>query len=221
MEILVITIGIIGAFMLNSWKEDVESGKEEQAILKQLREDLRISKTQSEELILSERTQIAIIKAALGTAEELDSLLATDLDNVAHKVFWDFGHDKPVFGYYEDLKSAGKTSLIQSEALRSQLSDLQESINALINLLDDRRSVHILRVDAISENDINFQRIAFRSLPEMDPGEHSNYADLLKDKRIRNLLAIKLELGQSVLSSQIKLDEDIGETLVMVEKEIK
>lgn len=224
LEVLVITIGILGAFTLNNWNEGRKINLEEQEILQVLLNDFQNSKTQSEELINKEFHDTQILIAALGTKEQADSLFSmSNAPEIAKSIFWDFQHVGPVFRGYEDLKSSGKSSLIQSLDLRFELTQLEGKIHSLEFLLDDRRNVHTTRIDAISFDDLNYVPLMKKSHNHVGivQGAATDYALLAQDPRIRNMLAIKLELASGVLDSRKELNDQIVKVLEGVKTEIK
>jgi hypothetical protein len=222
LEILVITVGILGAFTLNNWNEGRKIAIEEQEILQLLYNDFRNSKAYSEQLIKKETRDIEMLTVALGSKEDLDSLFnSSQAPEIAKSIFWNFQHVGPVFRGYMDLKSSGKSSLIQSLQLRLELTQLEERIHSLTFLLDDRRNVHTTRIDAIAFNDLNYLAIMDSKYTGIVKGEATDYTSLIQDQRIRNMLAIKLELASGILDSRKELNDQIDIVLNAVKAEFK
>ncbi len=218
LEILVITIGILGAFALNNWNENRKQANEELLILSLLFEDLQQAKVQSTQFITQEGSHIRILESALGNQQTLDSLLSVpDSHDVVRQIFWDFQHEAPVFRGYIDLKSSGRVSLIQSQQLRTELTKLEETISALNFMINDRRTVHFTRIDGIAENDLNFLPMMNQNGKTIEKGPTSNYQTLLKNQRIRNLLGMKIELATSVLNARNRLDKQLDSVLNQLE----
>lgn len=222
LEILVLIIGIYGAFALESWNEERKERNEERITLQQLLEDLVNSKIQSEELIADEIRALKILQAGLGTKSQVDSLFSSGLlDEIAMELFWDFEHELPVLRFYDDLKNSGKSGIIKNIAIRQQLSALQKGIDRLDFLLADRKAVHITRVDEIAEKNINFLPIIRSQYKPRNVGNHTDYKLLLKDQRIRNLVGIKLQTTTEILDSRNKLDKQIEELVNSIKTEVK
>ncbi|MEM9052133.1 MAG: hypothetical protein AAGC47_08800 [Bacteroidota bacterium] len=222
LEILVITIGILGAFGLTSWNENRKGDNEERITLEQLYEDLSTSKTQSEELIEKEINALKTMRAALGSKSQVDSLFhAESIDEMAIEIFWNFQHELPVFKFYEDLKNSGRTGIIKNVAIRQQLAALQKGMDQLHFLLADRKAVHVTRIDAIAEKDINFLPIIRSPYKPDNVGSHTDYMLLLMDQRIRNLIGIKLQTTTEILVSRRKLDKEIEELVNSIKSELK
>lgn len=222
LELIVITAGILGAYALNNWNEERKAAIEEQEILKQLYDDFQNSKIQSEKLIADESQDIWKLNAALGAQEQVDSLFnLPDKQVIANRIFWGYRSGVPVFRGYIDMKNSGKSSLIQNTDLRSELSNLEESINELKLMIDDRSNVHNIRLDAMAVEDLNFLPLISEENPNRADGVTSDYAKLMSQQKIRNLIGIKLQLANSVLNAREELDAQINEVLAAIKKEIE
>ena len=202
LEIMVITIGILGAFALNNWNEGNKSEKEEKAILVQLADDFERVRKQSYVFVDVEIRAFRHLKLALGTPQQMDSLSEEERMLALRNIFWDFEHEEPVFNAYESLKNAGKLGLISSSKLRLMLSEIEEEKKKLTYMLSDRRSVHLERIDVIAEKHLNYLALIDRPGLEIEAGEATDYLKLLKDPTIRNLIGMKLELTSNVLDAR-------------------
>ena len=221
LELIVITAGVLGAFALNNWNEQAKESKEEKVILSQMLEDLAKSKSLSEAYIKIEENRIAILTAALGDADQVDSLWSSNNSNsLAKEVFWNYQHEVPVFSSYEDFKNSGKTGQIKSAELRAAIYELEEKINALDYVVNDRQIVHTTRIDALSESAVNFLVFIDRA-PAIDAGPASDYKAVLRIQRNRNLIGLKLDATIEVLVHRNSLDQEIADLMRMVEVEIK
>ena len=89
--------------------------------------------------------------------------------------------------------------------------------------IDDRLHVHQLRIDEIAINDINFVRLASIESPDLilDQEPENDYHLLLGNQKIRNLLAIKLELTNEVIETRQQLDDEINKLIKLLEDEIE
>lgn len=221
-ESVVIVASILGAYALDNWNESRKIDTEEQEILRMLDNDFQNSRIQSESMIQKESRDIKILVSILGTKQQADSVFnLSNASESAESVFWNFQHIGPVFRGYMDLKNSGKSSLIQSLTLRAELALLEEKIQSLEFLLDDRRNVHTTRIDAIAFNDLNFLPIMTNKYAGIVEGEATDYASLLQDQRVRNMIAIKLELASGILDSRKELNDQIVKVLEAVKAEIK
>lgn len=215
-------VGIYGAFAVEAWNESRKEENEEKVILQQLHEDLLNAKSQSEQLITNEKKALEILQTVLGTSEQVDSLFKSqNIDKAAITIFWDFEHELPVLRFFEDLKNSGKSGIIKNVKIRKQLSDLQQGIDKLDCLFKDRKAVHITRVDAIAESNLNFLAMIKSPYKPRLTGEHSDYRSLIQNQRIRNLTGIKLQVSTEVLNSRNTLDKHIADLIFTLEEKIK
>jgi predicted ATPase len=109
--------------------------------------------------------------------------------------------------------------LIQSKEINEKFTDFEFSINKLKDLLEDRLNVHQIRIDAIFENEINFiplikYNISNISIEKENPND---YSQIVTQKRIRNLLGMKLSFTQDVINSRKNLDTEIKDLLFLIE----
>ena len=107
--------------------------------------------------------------------------------------------------------------------MNEKFTNLEFRLNRLNDILEDRLSVHQIRIDDILERDINFIPLIKSNVPEINiiNETENDYYELLKIKRIRNLLGMKLTLTQDVIDRREYLDKEIGELIVLIKNEIK
>jgi hypothetical protein len=128
----------------------------------------------------------------------------------------------PIINSYSDIKNTGKTGLITNEQIRKRFTNLELGIANQGNQIDDRLRVQQLRVDAISVDEINFVRTSsLRESEILSTNETQNdYYYLLHNQRIRNLVAIKLNLTNAVIGYRRDLEKEIEGLIALLEKEI-
>ncbi|WP_053992183.1 DUF6090 family protein [Mangrovimonas sp. TPBH4] len=222
-EIILVVIGILIALQINNWNEKRKLKIEEQQILNSLLEDLKAAKKQSEQSITSEKLAIDQMEAALGNEKIRVSFFNTKNPNALyHNIFWGFEIDIPVINAYEEIKTSGKTDLISNKTIRGHFTNLERSINNLNNLMDDRITVHQLRIDEIVVNDINFLPLLKSEFPKLsiETGAPIDFPSIMKQPRIRNLIGIKLELSASVYEYRKQLSNEIQLLIELLEQEI-
>jgi len=192
-------------------------------ILVNMLSDLQDAKQQSSALIDAELQSRRYLISALNQQLPGDSLYEVFyVDSIFYYVIWYLEMEVPVINSYSDIKNTGKSGLITNEQIRQRLSNLELSINNLRFQIDDRLRVHQLRIDGISVIDLNYVRlISFRNQDLSTDNESPNdYESLLKDKKIRNLIAIKLNLSNSVIMYRRALDAEIDALINLLEEEI-
>lgn len=222
-EILLVVIGILIALQVNTWNENRKIAHEEQAILTRLLEDLEFAKTQSERFILREHEDIDRLKLVLGSQQELTEIIQQpNRDPFFYDVVWDLSFDVPVIITYTDLQNAGDTGKIQNSRLRNRLSEMGLKILMLESIIDDRLSVHQIRIDNIVEYELNFLPMlaAKKNLTNIHPGDSNDYIQIIQQPNVRNLLGIKLDLTIMVLNLRESLDQELAQVIEMVQSEI-
>ena len=135
---------------------------------------------------------------------------------------WDLQSDLPTINAYDNLNNTNKLSLVKNKNISEKFNDLDFRFNKLNNVLEDRLSVHQIRIDDIFENDINFIPIVKTNVTEINISNESinNYTEILSDKRTRNLLGMKLDFTQDVLVFRENLDTEMENLIVLIESEL-
>lgn len=222
-ETLAVIVGILAAFAMENWRDNLEIKNEEHEILVNMLSDLQDAKQQSSSLIEVEFQSRKNLISALNQQLPGDSLHEDFyIDSIFYYVIWSLEMEVPVINSYSDIKNTGKSGLITNEQIRQRFSNLELSINNLRNQIDDRLRVHQLRIDGISVTDLNYVRLIFFKNQELSTENESpnDYESLIKDKKIRNLIAIKLNLSNSVILYRRALDAEIDSLIALLEKEL-
>ena len=222
-EIILVVIGILIALSINNWNENRKNSIEEKAILENLLENLNLSKIQSEQLISEEHQLKQNLIQILGVDSNDNKVNAKIIsDSIFKNTVWDLQSDMPTFNAYNNLKSTNKLSLIKNKNINEKFTELEFRQNKLNDILEDRLSVHQIRIDDILENDINFIPLVKSNIPTINIENEStnNYSQLLEIKRIRNLLGMKLAFTQDVINYRKNLDKEIKDLIILIEKEL-
>ena len=222
-EIILVVIGILIALSINNWNENRKNSIEEKAILENLLENLKLSKTQSELLISEETALKQRLIQILGISSKMPNITSEIIpDSIFKNAVWELQSDQPTFNAYNNLKSTNKLNLIKNKNINEKFTELEFRQNKLNDILDDRLKVHQIRVDDIMENDINFIPLVKSNIPEINIENEpkNNFSQLLKIKRIRNLLGMKLTFTQDVIDSRENLDKEIKGLISLIEEEL-
>jgi len=206
---------------INTWNENRKQGVEEKAILASLYENLIFAKQQSEALITEEKELKTLLIQILGVDYKNDDK-GTVTDSIFKIAVWDLQTNKPTFNIYSNLKNTNKLSLIKNNNINQKFTDLEFQLNKLDDILTDRLSVHQIRIDNILEKDINFIPLVQSNVPEIniDSESKNDYSDVLKVKRVRNLLGMKLTFTQDVIDRRENLDKEIQELILLIKLEL-
>ena len=121
LEAIVITFSIIGAFVLDNWKERRQDLKEEQVILKGLREEFQENLQEVSRNIALNESVISSVYDMIDLIRGKDWYKDPDrVDSLVARVY-SFGTFDAQTGYTDELISAGKLSLLRDEKLKKQL----------------------------------------------------------------------------------------------------
>jgi hypothetical protein len=223
-EIVLVMIGILLALQVNNWNENRKDAIQEKIVLKSLFENLTLANNQSELLIFEEVNLKKGLIQILGieSGEDID-VLEYIPDSIFKSAVWDLQSDQPTFNTYNNLKNTNKLGLIKNKKLNEKFTDLEFRLNKLNDILEDRLSVHQIRIDDISEKGINFIPLVKSNVPEVNIENEvkNDYFELLKSKSIRNLLGMKLTFTQDVIDRREDLDKEIKELIVLIKNEIE
>lgn len=213
-------IGILIALQINNWNENRKSNIEEIVVLNNLFENLTLAKQQSEALILEEKELKKSLMFILGIDSIQDKKSVSD--SIFESAVWDLQTNLPTVNAYINLKNTNKLSLIKSKKINENFFGFEFSINKLKDLLADRLNVHQIRIDAIFENDINFIPLIKYNIPNIsiEKEKTNEYSQILKQKRIRNLLGMKLSFTQDVINYRENLDTEIKDLLLLIASEL-
>lgn len=130
LEVLVITIGVLGAFTLNNWNENSKDRKIEREYLENLKTELNANKvialSQIEFSKFQEANAHLILTVMFNdtTSHDLESILVA----IEH-VGWNQSLSYFQQNTWQELFSTGNMNLIQNKNLRAELSNLYREIN--------------------------------------------------------------------------------------------
>lgn len=143
-------------------------------------------------------------------------------DKIFKDAFWNLENDQPIINIYIDLKNTNRLGLIRNQKIKEKFTSLEVNLTELKGMLADRLNVQQNRIDDIAENNINFIPLIKSSIPSINiTNETQNdYEQILNNQRIRNLLGLKLNMTQDVLSYRESLDAEIKSLMQLIELEL-
>lgn len=221
-EITLVVIGILIAVQINNWNENRKDAIQEKIVLRNLLENLDLARLHSESLISKEDTLKRRLIWILGIGSNQPEI-GTIPDSIFKRTVWDLESDKPTFNAYENLKNTDKLSLIRNKSINEKFTELEFRLSKLNDILEDRLSVHQIRIDDILETEINFVPLVKSNVPEINiqNEEENDYKQLLTVDRVRNLLGMKLTFTQDVIDRRKDLDKEIRELMILIREELK
>lgn len=223
-EIILVVIGILIALQINNWNEDRKSSIQEIAVLKSLRNNLQQAEIQSKSLTNEEIKLKEILIELLGLETANNPSLPKPISDSIFKIAaWDIQQDMPTLTTYLNLKNTNQLGLIKNKFISEKFTQLDYKYNRLSSLLKDRLNVQQIRIDNIAENKLNFIPFIKSNIPELDLTREAStdYAEILKDKNVRNLLGMKLNLTQDIIVRRLELDTEIEALLKLIDSQLK
>ena len=139
-EIIVITIGIFGAFMLDNWNTSRQERALELQYLNRFQEELLLQKSliDSTELFYSEKIEIA--KSILSDYQQYQDL--TKIDSLNFKLgslMW-VNLAPNINSAFNDISTSGQMRLILNSDLREQIVEFYENNNSRFNSVSSNYS---------------------------------------------------------------------------------
>lgn len=224
-EIALVVIGILIALQINNWNQHRIQQSEETKLLQTLLKDLYLSEKESVRLIEIDQASFDSFQYFLSGENARQKLVThPKIDSIFNTLIWSSVNTNiPAINSYADLKNAGKTGLISNENIRIRFTALENKLNALDKIVNDRFSVQILNIDGFALKEINFVRLLKndKTAYKIDYGIENDYDTLFKNQFVLNAVAAKLELTQSVIDDRKKLLLEIQELITAIETEIK
>ena len=201
LEILVITSGILGAFALNNWNENIgREARRTQAfdlLLTELSRDKRILQIELD-FMQSQLTYLQQIKT--DSARDLDSLNG-HLNN--------YFYFRPSISKYESLKQTGDLNLIEGELLNAVVSHYENSYQWLQGWSDYHRELitgnvepYMLTNIPIDENQMADSTTVRKQLKNFQLINLIN-AQIFTTSRLKNIISRGIE-GIESLNDQIE-----------------
>lgn len=224
-EIILVVIGILIALQINTWNEDRIARKKETKILQTLLEDLRTAKSYSLNTIKLEELNTEQYRRVLIGGESRKQFLESPyIDTLFLAIIWNVsGGDAPFINSFSDLKNAGQTSQISKEEIRSGFTSLENKTIALNKQLADRLSVQQMQGDNLAIESMNFvQMVNSKDKEEQfEVAARNDYAELLSDQRILNLIAAKYNLSRTAIRDRRSLLAEIEKLIALIEDELR
>ncbi len=129
LEILVITIGILGAFALNNWNEHRLAKLEEEKIVANLHKEFKQSESLlRQKLLLSKQCYKAGLEVMKLMGASREELQRTNLDSLLFGMLPGSGDFLPAENAIENILQSGKLSLISNDSLIVRLYDWEAAL---------------------------------------------------------------------------------------------
>lgn len=236
LEILVITIGILGAFALNNWNENRKEEIEQDKLYRQLILDYQANLDQLNQKIA---IHIAIVKAGKDLLKDFGNPESANIDSILNNLSI-VGIDPTFDPITNDITGSGKINLIDNPELNRLLSNWSSDIVSLrevqlvwskicFDAFENRKNELGIGRDVNSvfwQNDVlNKQWI----LGQRSTGNHSingskrrlNKNVILNDYELEGLISKGVLASQGSITQGEELKERIEQILFLLNEELK
>jgi len=212
-EILIVTIGILIAFGLNTWWENRQAERQEQEHLRALKIDFERNRGQLEELVKAQRKIAANSRTLLSVPRHDDKPPAAEVRNLMHGVF-SSRRFEPVMGAYEALVNSAGLPLVRNDKLRGSLARFAASVNGRYGeRFGDEIYFSFVREFA--------GRLQFAAeLAGAEPSSKA-YTELLEDPKFLEYLAFRGQMEGQIASQYESQLRQCDEILKLLEQEIQ
>ncbi|WP_420576801.1 DUF6090 family protein [Ekhidna sp.] len=235
LEILVITIGILGAFALNNWNESRKQGIEERALYSQLLLDYEANLEQLNQKIELHRACVtsgfAVLEAMDNQKGDLDSVLM-HLSVQSIDVTFD-----PIIN---DLNSSGKINLISNPELNRLVSNWSSELAALkemelmwqgrvygqfLSLLMEMGIERDVQSKFWDIDNIHTDWLLDKEIAEFIPMTKSrkppDLQAILTNKKLESIVAHGVVMNQGAIEQSLALKTRIERTISLLKEKIE
>ncbi|SDR91009.1 hypothetical protein SAMN04515667_0968 [Formosa sp. Hel1_31_208] len=223
-EIVLVVIGILIALSINNWNENRLELNRESKLLKTLLKDLYIAETESVESINKDKEDVNSFTYMLSGKDARETLINhPKIDSIFSKTIWGtVTTNIPIINSYNDIKSAGQIRLISNENIRSHFTALQTRLNRLERILQDRLSVQLMNIDKFVLTEMNFIGLLKGDSTNynIDYGINNEYSTLFENQFVLNVIGVKLQLTESVITNRSLVLEEIRVLINLIENHL-
>ena len=223
-EIVLVVIGILIALSINNWSENVKRLKQEQEILKNLKQDFEYNHKALLDVLSSNTKNINSAITVLnhtGKRFSKEFELNPILNDIASSVYY-----YPKNGFLSDLINSGNLSIIRNDQLRSRLTSWTPRLDDLNLRQQGNKEFENLIIRYIIENgswlaaDESSNDLTVKKLNFPTSGFDVDNNQMLKNIEFENMIenqAVFLEL----MSERLRLCLDLNvEILELLDQEI-
>lgn len=186
-EIILVVIGILIAFSLNNWSEEVKNRKQEKLILVQLKEEFKENlselnaKDEMRDKMYDASVQLMGYYAKSKPLKSADSIIYDFRQTLFTPTF------NPVLGVTNELLSSGKLYLLEDQQLKTLLANWEGIISRLIEYEEDLR---------------NFNENQYGPYLRANHSFRGIFNGLWDDKELNSSLIKSEEVAKSLLANQ-------------------
>ncbi len=223
MEILVLIIGIYGAFAVDSWKESRDNAATEVRILKEIRSNLKEDLLGIQDDLMHMRSIRDGGKMLLDFIESYDAPNQAFSDNMARLRVTP--HFDPNISGYKLLISKG-VGMIQNDSLRQSITKLFESTYSYYRRYEEERVQTRIHHITPGLMEISFaDTSAFDMIFSDDYGTFevapADYVRIKKDRRFQKFVAMVMGENEAVIYRAKKVEKGIKNLIDVINIELE
>jgi hypothetical protein len=226
-EILLVMVGILLALQVNNWNEDRKDLREEQVLLKILRDDFT-SRLAELELLNAGRTRaVQSIETLMSYVENTSSLPSEEaLDSLLAITTLTYRFNEQ-FSTLEMLFNSGGINQLSNDSLKVLLTNWP---NLVEEMLEEQRLVvnHFPKLESVLEKYVSLRDIyqkyewSFHNIPDIPPSNLTkDYFRMLADPGFENVIASKRFLLYINIADTEKIIQDARKIIEILDDEIE
>ncbi|MEQ8907363.1 DUF6090 family protein [Ekhidna sp.] len=235
LEILVITIGILGAFALNNWNEDRKSQQEAQELYQQLLLDYESNLKQLNQKIELHRACVNSGFFVLNAMDKQQANLDTLLIHISVQSI-----DVTFDPIKNDLSNSGKINLISDQELNRLVSNWSSDLAALremelmwqgrvygqfLSLLMEMGIERDVQSKFWEIENIHTDWLLDREVVEFQPMKKSrtppNVHEILENKQLESIVSHGVVMNQGAIEQSLALKTRIERTISLLKEKIE
>lgn len=152
LEMIVITMGILGAFALNNWNEILKERQTESSFLNAINEEFKNNKEQLKQITSAHRSTMMSCDSAIALFPISDENSDEILEIILRSGFWTVNTFNPSQTSIESISSSGSFDVFQNQQLRYLLISWEDLVE---DYLEDEKNAAYLVKDFLDPFVIN------------------------------------------------------------------
>jgi uncharacterized protein DUF6090 len=218
-EIIVLTVGIFGAFLLNNWNENQKKVEQEQITLKNLSAELKLNLIQLDEKISTCNESIRVDTVLLSNMNlEKSNIKIDELDYILEGVASPLTFD-PADGVMNDILISGKINLIRNEELKFKISAWESNLNEVKEV-----EQFLIQLSFVDFRNYFLDRVSIRNAYAEYVGKSKfsgTSMEIFKDMKFENLIVSDLRLSNMLEKRFLKIKKEMNRMIHLIESEIE
>jgi hypothetical protein len=219
LEIIVITIGILGAYALNNWNENNNQKSDEQTTLKYLREEVTSNLEQLDSKISISEERLEIDSILLLAMSNSDIRISNnDLSFFVQRISFGYSFD-PSDGVLKDIIFSGKLGIINNSKLRYMLTTWQSKVSDVKEIEKTLMESNIKELIPYLRDYHSYRNALILTKVGKSKFEYP-IQEILGDRTFENILIRNWKTNYSINERYLILKSELELTLSTIESEL-